>query len=56
MVKFRCKISGNVISFEHEVDIVSTRENPAYEEVFEEKEVKEKVSKKAANKSSTDEV
>jgi len=36
MVKFKCKISGNIIQFEHEVDIVTTRDNPAYEEVKEE--------------------
>ena len=46
MVKFKCKVSGNVIQFEHEVDIITTRDNPAYEEVKEEVkpvvEIKEK--------------
>lgn len=36
MVQFKCIISGNIISFEHEVDIVTTRDNPAYVEVKEE--------------------
>ena len=35
MVKFRCKVSGNVIQFTHEVDIESTRRHPGYEEVIE---------------------
>jgi hypothetical protein len=36
MVQFKCIISGNIISFDHEVDIVTTRDNPAYAEVKEE--------------------
>ena len=32
-VSFKCKVSGNVITFEQEVDIITTRENPAYEEI-----------------------
>jgi hypothetical protein len=32
-VVFRCKASGNTVTFVHEVDIITTRENPAYEEV-----------------------
>lgn len=36
MVKFKCIASGNFIQFQHEVDIVTTRANPAYEEVKEE--------------------
>ena len=34
MVKFKCIASGNIIQFQHEVDIVTTRANPAYEEVI----------------------
>jgi hypothetical protein len=45
MVQFKCIISGNIISFEHEVDIITTRDNPAYEEVKE--EVKKPVVKKS---------
>ena len=36
MAKFRCIASGNIMEFKHEVDIVTTRDNPAYEEVIEE--------------------
>ena len=52
MVKFKCKVSGNIVSFEHEVDIVTTRDNPAYEEVKEEvKLVVESKEKKTVVKS-----
>ena len=34
-VVFRCLASGNTITFVHEVDIITTRANPAYEEVKE---------------------
>lgn len=51
MVKFKCKVSGNIVSFEHEVDIVTTRDNPAYEEVKEEtKTVVESKEKKTVTK------
>jgi hypothetical protein len=53
MVQFKCIISGNIISFEHEVDIVTTRDNPAYEEVKE--EIKEEVKKTVAKKSAKEE-
>jgi hypothetical protein len=53
MVQFKCIISGNIISFEHEVDILTTRENPAYEEVKE--EIKEEVKKTVAKKSAKEE-
>ena len=53
MVQFKCILSGNIISFEHEVDIVTTRDNPAYEEVKE--EVKTEVKKSAAKKSTKEE-
>ena len=35
MAKFKCIASGNIIEFKAEVDIETTRENPAYEEVDE---------------------
>ena len=53
MVKFKCIVSGNIISFEHEVDILTTRDNPAYEEVKE--EVKVEVKKSAVKKSTKEE-
>jgi len=53
MVQFKCILSGNIISFEHEVDISTTRENPAYEEVKE--EVKAEVKKTVAKKSTKEE-
>ena len=53
MVQFKCILSGNIISFEHEVDIVTTRDNPAYEEVKE--EVKTEVKKSVAKKSTKEE-
>lgn len=56
MVKFKCIASGNIIQFQHEVDIVTTRANPAYEEVKEEvaKEATP-VAKKATKKTTTTE-
>ena len=33
MVQFKCKATGNVVSFEHEHDIVDMRRHPSYEEV-----------------------
>jgi len=56
MVKFKCIASGNFISFEHEVDIVTTRDNPAYEEVTEEIKQEEKpVAKKTTKKTTSEE-
>lgn len=49
-VTFKCKISGNTVTFVHEVDIITTRENPAYEEVKQEVKV-EKPAKKTVTKS-----
>ena len=50
-VVFRCKASGNTITFVHEVDIITTRANPAYEEVVEPvKEEKKTVAKKTVVK------
>jgi hypothetical protein len=51
MVKFKCKVSGNIISFSQEVDIVTTRENPAYEEVKEEVKPAVKTTKKTVTTS-----
>jgi hypothetical protein len=51
MVSFKCIISGNIISFKHEVDIVTTRANPAYEEVKEEVKHTVKTTKKNATHS-----
>ena len=42
-VTFRCKASGNFVTFEHQVDIKTTRENAAYEEVKEEPKKEEKI-------------
>lgn len=55
-VSFKCKISGNVVTFINEVDIITTRENPAYDEVKQEvktelKEEEKKTVKKSAAKS-----
>jgi len=56
MVKFQCIISGNIIQFEHEVDIITTRDNPAYVEVKEEvaKEATP-IAKKATKKTTSEE-
>ena len=55
MAKFKCKISGVVIEFIHPVDIESTQRNPAYEEIEDglqtkEKQNTEKEVKKAVKK------
>jgi hypothetical protein len=42
MAKFRCKISGTVIEFINPVDIASTKRNPAYEEIKDGLQTKEK--------------
>lgn len=55
MVKFKCILSGNVIQFEHEVDIMTTRDNPAYEEIKEEVKETPVVAKKAAKKPTSEE-
>lgn len=56
MTKFKCIISGNIIEFQHEVDISTTRENPAYEEVKEEPKEEEKtVTKKTTKKTTSEE-
>lgn len=36
-MKFKCKASGTIIELLHEVDILTTLENPAYEKVEEKK-------------------
>lgn len=33
MVQFKCKATGNIVSFEHEHDIVDMRRHPSYDEV-----------------------
>jgi len=56
MVKFKCIASGNIIQFQHEVDIVTTRANPAYEEVIVEEPKQQetvKVSTKKVSKAVT---
>ena len=55
MVKFKCIVSGNIIQFEHEVDIVTTRVNPAYEEVKEETKETTVVAKKTTKKTTSEE-
>lgn len=55
MVKFKCILSGNIIQFEHEVDILTTRDNPAYEEVKEETKETTVVAKKTTKKSTSEE-
>ena len=57
MAKFRCIASGNIMEFKHEVDIITTRDNPAYEEVFEEvkKEEEKPVAKKTTKKTTSEE-
>ena len=42
MAKFKCKLSGTVVEFIYPVDIVTTRENPAYEELEDGLQTKEK--------------
>lgn len=57
-VVFRCKASGNTVTFVHEVDIISTRANPAYEEVVDVPAVKKEepvAVKKATVKKPTSE-
>jgi hypothetical protein len=46
-MKFKCKASGNIIEFTHEVDIIGTLAHPEYEVVLEEPvEVKKEVKSK----------
>jgi hypothetical protein len=44
--KFKDKITGFIAEFEYPVDIETTRANPAYEEVFEVKEIIEPIKRK----------
>lgn len=55
MVKFKCILSGNIIQFEHEVDILTTRDNPAYEEVKAEVKETPVAAKKTTKKSTSEE-
>ena len=50
MVKFKCIASGNIIQFQHEVDIVTTRANPAYEEVIVEEPKQQQETVKVSTK------
>ena len=52
MAKFRCKISGVIVEFIHPVDVESTRENPAYEEIEDGLQTKEKQNTKEEVKKS----
>lgn len=45
-MKFKCKVSGTIIELFHEVDIITTLENPAYEEVKDEVKVETVVPEK----------
>ena len=45
-MKFKCKASGTIIELFHEVDILTTLENPAYEKVTEEVKVEKAVAEK----------
>lgn len=47
MATFKCKQSGNEVTFEYEWDIKSMRSHPDYEEVVEEKKPEVKVKKTA---------
>lgn len=43
MAKFKCLVSGNVVEFQHEHDIVDMRKHPQYEEVVEKVQTVEQV-------------
>jgi len=49
MAKFRCLLTGSIIEFTQPVDIETTQENPAYEEL-EDEEVQEQKTKKEVKK------
>lgn len=49
MAKFRCLLTGSIIEFTQPVDIETTQENPAYEEI-EDEEVQEQETKKEVKK------
>ena len=53
MALFRCILSNQTVEFIHEVDIQTTRANPAYEEIVEVEVVEEPVVKKTPVKKST---
>lgn len=56
MVTFRCIVSNNMVEFTQAVDIATTRENPAYEEIIETiKEEEKPVVKKSTKKTTTEE-
>lgn len=39
MARFRCKLSGNIFTFENDFDVLEMREHPQYEEIEEEEEI-----------------
>lgn len=49
MAKFRCLLTGSIVEFIQPVDIETTQENPAYEEL-EDEEVQEQETKKEVKK------
>ena len=51
MTKFKCLLSGTVVSFEHDHDVVQMRKHPQYEEVIEKKVEVKKEEVKVAPKS-----
>lgn len=52
IVKFKCKASGNVFSYENAHDIKTMRAHPEYDEVVEEQVVFEDSAKKAERSAS----
>ncbi len=46
MARFRCKLSGNIFTFENDFDVSDMREHPQYEEIEEEEVVEEPKVKK----------
>lgn len=51
-VSFRCITSGNIITFQWPVDIETTRDNPAYEEIENEEEVQNTEAEEKVKKTS----
>jgi hypothetical protein len=43
MAKFKCIVSGTIVNFEHEHDILDMRKHPQYEEVVEKVQSQEPV-------------
>ena len=53
-MKFKCKLSGNIIEFTDEVDIIGTLAHPEYEVVEEQVEAKKEVKAKEVVKKTLD--